>query len=391
MKPLEGVTILEFSTMITASFAAMMMGEQGARVIKVEPVDMGDPMRYIGTAKGGISGIFANCNRGKQSVRIDLKAEEGQALVREMAAQVDVVIHNFRPGVMEKLNLGGDQLRSINPRLIHMAISGFGKEGPLSAAPAYDPVIQAHAGMTASQGRGEPAFIRNLMCDKITAYTACQAVTGALYQREKTGEGQQIDLSMLDAGLFFLFPDAFMNHTLLDEDAAFQPLLADLLYELTITSDGGITISAGNERQRQGVMRALELESLMEDERFATMDALVANIDAYRDIMAEAFSELTTEEAMQRLKDQDVPCARCHSMEEVLDQPQLEANGSLSTQQHPLMGNIRIMKAPARFGGELQTPGGPAPDHGQDTDAVLGAMGVDESRVQSLKDAGVIA
>ena len=377
--------------MITASLAAMMMGEQGARIIKVEPIEAGDPMRYIGTAKGGISGLFANCNRGKRSVRIDLKSEEGQALVRELAAGVDVVIHNFRPGVMEKLNIGSETLRGINKRLINMAISGFGTSGPLRDASAYDPVIQAHAGMTASQGREAPAFIRNLMCDKITAYTACQAVTAALYQREKTGEGQHIDLSMLDAGLFFLFPDAFMNHTVLDDDAAFQPLLADLLYELTVTKDGGITISAGNERQRQGVLRALGLEHLLEDERFSTMASLIANIEAYRAIMSEAFLALTTDEAMQRLKDNDVPCARCHSLEEVLDQPQLVANDSLALQQHPLMGNIRIMKAPARFGGEIQSPGSAAPAHGQDTDAVLADMGVDAARLEILKARGIIA
>ena len=122
MKPLEGVTILEFSTMITASFAAMMMAEQGARVIKVEPIEMGDPMRYIGSAKGGISSLFANCNRGKESIRVNIKAEAGQALIQEMMADVDVVIHNFRPGVMDKLNLGSERLRQLNPRLIDMAI-----------------------------------------------------------------------------------------------------------------------------------------------------------------------------------------------------------------------------------------------------------------------------
>ena len=215
MKPLEGITVLEFSTMITASFAAMMMAEQGARVIKVEPMNVGDPMRYIGANKGGISSLFANCNRGKQSIRVNLKEQAGQELIRELVAEVDIFIHNFRPGVMDKLNLGTDALRELNPRLIYAAISGFGKEGPLGRAPAYDPIIQAHAGLTATQGKGgEPAFFRTLICDKITAYTACQAVTCALYVREKTGVGQHIDLSMLDAGLFFVFPDGFQNHTL---------------------------------------------------------------------------------------------------------------------------------------------------------------------------------
>ena len=175
--------------MITAALASMMLAEQGARVIKVEPSDSGDPMRYIGARKGDISSLFAGCNRGKESIKIDLKTEAGQAVIRDMASQVDVVIHNFRPGTMESLNLGCDALRTINPRLIYMAISGFGTEGPLRRAPAYDPIIQAHSGMAATQGGdNSPAFIRSLLCDKITAYTACQAVTSALFARERSGD-----------------------------------------------------------------------------------------------------------------------------------------------------------------------------------------------------------
>lgn len=391
MKPLEGVTILEFSTMITASFAAMMMGEQGARVIKVEPVEMGDPMRYIGTAKGGISSLFANCNRGKESIRVNIKDEAGQSLIRKMVEDVDVVIHNFRPGVMDKLNLGSEALRELNPRLINMAISGFGNTGPLSKAPAYDPVIQAHTGMTAAQGAGSHAFIRNLMCDKLTAYTACQAVTGALYQREKTGEGQHIDLSMLDAGLFFLFPDAYQNHTLLDEDVEVQTLLTDLLYELTLTKDGGLTISAANEKQRAGVMRALGKESMMDDPRFNTLEALMVNIDAYRSSLEEAFLALTTEEALARLQENDVPCARCFTLDEALAQDQLVANDSFEVQQHPAMGSIRSMKMPARFGGEVLEPGGPCPAHGENTSTVLASFGHKDETIQALIDSGVVA
>ena len=174
--------------MITASLASMMMAEQGARVIKVEPMEMGDPMRYIGARKADISALFANCNRGKESLRIDLKSSDGVETIKSMIPLVDVVIHNFRPGVMDKLGLGSEALRTINPKLIYTAISGFGTKGPLSSAPAYDPMIQAHAGVAAAQGKGnQPAFMRTLLCDKITGYTACQAVTSALFMRERTG------------------------------------------------------------------------------------------------------------------------------------------------------------------------------------------------------------
>ncbi|MFT6750370.1 MAG: crotonobetainyl-CoA:carnitine CoA-transferase CaiB-like acyl-CoA transferase [Candidatus Azotimanducaceae bacterium] len=395
MKPLAGMTVLEFSTMITASFAAMMMAEQGARVIKIEPVGMGDPMRYIGTQKGGISALFANCNRGKEAISVNLKDEVGQALVHRLVETADVVIHNFRPGVMEGLNLGSEKLRAINPRLVYMAISGFGKEGPLKNAPAYDPVIQAHAGFTASQGKhgpsgDAPAFVRNLMCDKITAYTAIQGVTAALLLRERDGLGQHIDLSMLDSGLFFIFPDGFMNNTLMDDDIQIQPLLSDLLYELTITKDGAITISAGTDQQRNNLLRALGLEALSEDERFSTLDALLQNFQAYRDILAVKFLQFTSDDILAKLRKWDVPAAKCHTYEEVLMQPQIDANDTIEVRHHPEMGSMRIIKSPVKFAGERLSPGQHSPTHGQHTITVLKELGLDDLTIESYKQDGVI-
>ncbi len=390
MKPLAGITVLEFSTMITASFASMMMADQGARVIKVEPIEMGDPMRYIGTSKGGISALFANSNRGKESIRVDLKHEEGQQLIQQLAKEADVLIHNFRPGVMDKLNLGSASLRALNDQLIYVAISGFGKEGPLGNAPAYDPIIQAHAGLTATQGKTEPEFIRNLMCDKITAYTACQATTAALYAREKTGQGQHIDLSMLDAGLFFVFPDGFMNHTLLDDDVSVQPRLADLIYELVNTRDGAITISAATESQRAGVIRALGREDMFEDDRFSTLEKLLQNMEAYQNELSESFMKFSTEEILDRLREHHVPAAKCHDYEEVLSQPQIVANETIEVQEHPLMGSMRLVRSPAKFEGERLESASFSPAHGQDTDKVLKNIGLSASEIDEKKKAGIV-
>lgn len=392
MKPLEGIVVMEFSTMITASFAAMMMAEQGATVIKVEPLEVGDPMRYIGSSKGGISSLFANCNRGKRSIRVNIKEEAGQSVIRDMVKDVDVFIHNFRPGVMEKLNLGGDALLEINPRLVYTAISGFGKEGPLGKAPAYDPVIQASAGLTATQGKGgESAFFRTLICDKITAYTACQAVTAGLFHRERTGEGQQIDLSMLDAGLFFIFPDGFQNHTLLDEDVAEEPLLIDLLYELTYTKDGAVTIAAGNQDQQMRSLIAMGMEHLLADERFNSFEKLVANLDEFKSEVGEAYLQYTTDEVIAKMKEADVPCSRCLSKDEVLAQEQLTANDSVAEVDHPLMGKMRIVKAPPRFGGDRLEPSRPSPDHGEHTREVLEEFQLDADRISELEQAGVVS
>ena len=377
--------------MITASFAAMMMAEQGAKVIKVEPMNVGDPMRYIGANKGGISSLFANCNRGKQSIRVDLKVPEGQELIRELIPQVDIFIHNFRPGVMDKLNLGSEALRDLNPRLIYTAISGFGKEGPLGRAPAYDPIIQAHAGLTATQGKEEPAFFRTLICDKITAYTACQAVTCALYVREKTGVGQHIDLSMLDSGLFFVFPDGFQNHTLLDADHERGPLLIDLLYELTPTKDGAVTISAGNEEMQMRCLIAVGMEHLLADERFNSFEKMVANLEEFQAELAGAYMQFTTDELIAKLKEADVPCARCLTKDEVLAQEQVAANDTVAEIDHPIMGKMRVVKSPARFGGQRLKPSRPSPDHGEHTQEVLAEFAIADERIVALTEKGIVA
>lgn len=391
MKPLEGITIIELSTMITASLAAMMAAEQGARVVKVEPLDQGDPMRYIGSAKGGDSGLFANCNRGKESISLDLKHPDGVRVLQALARSADVLISNYRPGVLDRLGLGSEALRAANPQLVYVAISGFGTEGPMAAAPAYDPIVQAYAGLAAVQGLETPAFIRNLVCDKITAYTACQAMTAALFQRERSGSGQHVDLSMLDAALFFVFPDGFMNHTLLDDDVVQQPLLADLLYDLTLTRDGAITLSAATARQREGVLRALGREDLGADPRFATMEALVANLEAYREALAASFATMDTDPLLARLQAEDVPCAKCLSRDEVLAHPQVQANQSVDTADHPRMGTLRRARMPARFEGVQLEPAGHSPGHGEHTRQVLEWLGYTEEEIREMAEGGVIA
>ena len=392
MKPLEGVNVLEFSTMITASFAAMMLAEQGARVIKVEPLELGDPMRYLGSSKGGISALFANCNRGKQSLRIDIKSEEGRKVIEDLVADTDVILCNYRPGVMDKLGLGSEPLRALNPRLIYAAITGFGTEGPQRDLPAYDPVIQAQAGFGAVQGhnREEPELMRNLTCDKSTAYTACQAVTAALYVREKTGEGQHIDLSMMDAGLFFLFPDGFMHKTLLDDDANHLEPLQDMLFDLSITRDGGVTVSAANESQQVGLLTAIDQLHLFADERFNSVEKLVENINEFKAVLKDAFLEFETDDLLQRLGDHDVPAAKCHSYEEVLAHPQYEANASLDTFDHPVMGSMRRVKLPAQFGGNRLEPGAASPAHGEHSLEVLAGLGRSEEEINALLDKDIV-
>lgn len=392
MKPLESITILEFSTMITASLASMMMAEQGARVIKVEPMTMGDPMRYIGARKADISALFANCNRGKESLRIDLKSEEGVRVIKEIIPSVDVVIHNFRPGVMDKLGLGSETLRGINSKLVYTAISGFGTEGPMSSAPAYDPIIQAHAGVAATQGKAdEPAFMRTLLCDKITGYTACQAVTSALFLRERTGVGQHIDLSMIDSGLFFIFLDGFQNHTLLSDDHERGGMLIDILYDPWVCSDGGVIISAGSYEMQKRFLTSIDMQHLLEDERFANFENQMRNIQVLKGLVSERCAELSCDDMVGRLREVDVPCAKVMTRDEVLAQEQLWANGTVDIYDHPIAGSSRRILAPPLFGGERLEPGSAAPTHGQHTRDVLESFGKSEAEIQKLSSAGIVA
>ena len=389
MKPLDNLLVIELSTMVTASFAAMMMAEQGARVIKVEPIEDGDPMRFLGENKAGISGLFANCNRGKLSVRVNLKERRGQALVQKLVAGADVLIHNFRPGVMDQLNLGSEALREKNSRLIYTAISGFGTEGPLRNAPAYDPIMQACTGITAVQADEGHAFVRNLMCDKITAYTACQAVTAALLVRERTGEGQHIDISMLDAGLFFIFPDGFMTETLLDDDVTPHIEIRDI-YQLIDTKDGQITIAAGTEKHFLGVVIAIGREDLLTDEELPKLMAMMEDMNQFREMVTRHVAALTTEQALQKFEDADVPCARCLDLLEVIEQPQIQANKTIEVVKHPLMGKMRVVRSPVRFGGELLPLSKPCPAHGEDTDSVLSQLGLSVAEIETLRSDEII-
>jgi len=390
MKPLEGIKILEFSTMVTASFAAMMLADQGAQVIKVEPLELGDPMRYLGSTKGGFSALFANCNRGKRSLRLDIKSDAGREIIEQLAADTDVLLTNYRPGVMDGLGLGSDHLRSINPKLIVGAVSGFGTEGPHRDAPAYDPIIQATAGFAAVQGQGKdtPEFMQTLMCDKVTAYTVCQAVTAALFVRERTGEGQHIDLSMMDAGLYFLFPDGFMHETLLDDDADHQSPLSEMLYSLSDTSDGGITVSAATSAQQVGLLTAVDRLDLFADERFNSIEKILANVDAFRAEIEAGIGAFSTDELLGKLHENDVPAARPLDYGEVFEHEQYKANDSVDVSTHARLGSMRRVKPPARFGGSRLAPAHDGPAHGEHTVEILAELGRSQADIDALLETG---
>ncbi|MGB3454780.1 MAG: CoA transferase [Litorimonas sp.] len=381
--PLDGIRVVELSTMITASYAAMILGEQGADVVKIEPPGIGDPMRFIGSQKPGMSALFHNCNRGKRSVALNLKDAADLGVARVLCERADVVISNYRPSVMARIGLSFDALQAVNPGLVFCRITGFGGNGPQSALPAYDHVMQAQLGMTTSQGEaqgGTPVHIQHAVCDKTTALMAAQAVASALFQRERAGpdqgRGSRIDLSMVDAGMHFFFPDGLMGDTLLGDDVIhLDPLTAT--YAVMQARDGHFVIAGIGDGPARAVFRLVGKEHLMDDPRFATPPARLMNI-------GEMIAEMTADpvdsplsDVLAYLAEHDVPASACLSPMEAYDHPQLAACDTVRTVEHPYLGPVRSVRAAARFGGKDGISHAPAPmldQHGADVRAEAASL-----------------
>lgn len=369
-KPLEGIKIIEISTIITASLSAMMLADQGAEVVKIEQTGFGDPLRYLGTQKGGISAIFANVNRGKSSVELDLKKETDLNFAKKLISEADVLLNNFRPGVMESLGISREECKKLNKDLIYVAITGFGKKGSFSNKPAYDHVVQAMSGATAIQSDLEkPQYMKTLLCDKITAYTATQSICSALYKRERTGEASSIDLSMLDASMFFLWPDGMMNNTLLDDDVQNLPPLTTA-YNMYECKDGSISIAAMLDKHWHGIFKAVDKPELIDDERYSSATERSKNFIQLLELVS-LFKNYSVDEMFNRLTENDVPCSKNLTLEQAITNQQVEDNDLVTEQNTETQGMVRMIRYPALFDEKKLINNKPAPKLGEDNKKLL--------------------
>ena len=390
-QPLAGVKIVELSTMVTCSLAAMTLRSQGAQVIKVEPVRGGDPMRKLGSQKNGISALFHNCNRGKRSLAINLKHDMGVAAVKRLAAGADVVLNNYRPGVMTQLGLGSDTLRALNSRLINVAVTGFGTRGPLRDRPAYDHVIQGIAGITGLQGGDDEfAFVRMLMCDKVTAYTTAQAVTAALLARHSTGEGQHIDISMLHACLAFMWPDGMMHRTLHDSDAIQMPPISES-YQTIQGSDGAVAASILMDHHWEAVLTLVGREELRSDPRFASVASRFMHLGEFSSVLKDGMRHLKVDEIMAAFEAADIPSAPCESRDSLPRNPQIEALGLLETYVTENLGRLTSPAPPIQFSGIDSSLAEPSPSLGEHSIEVMTELGFTESQIGELLESGKLA
>jgi crotonobetainyl-CoA:carnitine CoA-transferase CaiB-like acyl-CoA transferase len=391
MSALAGVKVLDLTSMVSGPVAAMMLADQGADVIKVEPTS-GEQMRHIGPTVNKVTAAFFSCNRGKRSIGVDLKSEDGKKILFDLVADADVLIQNFRPGAMERMGFGEPVLREINPRLIYVSISGFGEEGPYAHKRVYDPVVQALSCATDIQGdraTGRPQMFRIIIADKVTAITAAQAISTALYAREKSGDGQHVRLSMLDAMLSLFWPEAMAGLTYADQEfdvRKYQGAM-DLIYE---TQDRFITAGAISDNEWEGMCRALNREDLIDHPNFKTAQGRFTHNSERKEITAEEIKKWSSEEILARFDQQGVPCAPIIDRSELLDHEQVLANGSIERLYFEEFGEVRQARHPARFDKTPASVSRPAPRLGEHGREVLAALGYDAAAIDALVQDGTV-
>lgn len=390
MGALDGVKVVDLSVMISGPLAAMMLADQGADVVKVESPGLGDIMRFLGTSKGGITGIFANNNRGKRSLVVDLKRPEGVDLVHRLLADADVLIQNFRPGAMERLGLGYDEVATINPALIYTSISGYGPDGPSSHRRVYDNVIQAASGLASVQtdpATGVPSLYRTLLCDKATAYTAAQAITAALYARATgAASGQHVVVAMLDAAIAFMWPDSAMDAALVDDDANRAPTIGSN-YAVMQLADGYVSAGAVSDSEFRGLCAALGRPEMADDERFSSPLTRTVNAGALVAMMREGAAATSVADFLAGAEEHDVPASRIVTLAELHEDDQVRHNEIFVERRHPLAGTIREPRPAARMSSTPQRVSDHAPSYGQHSDDIATELGLDAT---ALREAGII-
>ena len=376
--PLTGIRVIDLTTVISGPLATMTLGDQGADIIKVEHPDGGDFSRHVATRRAGFSASFLNNNRNKRSVTIDLKTETGIANVQAMAAQSDVFIQNFRPGVAERLGLGYEALSELNPKLIYVSIAGFGHTGPLAQQPVYDPLIQAISSLTTVQSGSDedrPRLVRTILPDKLTGIQTSQAIAAALFARERSGEGQHIQISMLDVIIAFLWSSDMNGHTFVGDELEREEAQSyiDLIYEV---SDGFVSIAVMQDKQWRGFAKAVRRPDLLEDERFSTPELREINRDARLNAIQDAVKNFVRADLIELLDAENVPNAPVLTRTAMRMHPQVEANAIVVETPHPIAGLLRQSRHPSNFSKTPASIRRPAPQLGEHTEEVLAEFGI---------------
>ena len=385
MGPLEGVKVLDLTSMVSGPVGAMILADQGAEVIKVEPVT-GELVRHMAAAHQGVNPVFFSCNRGKKSIALDLKSEEGKEILFKLAEDADVFMQNFRPGAIDRMGFGEKVIRKINKNIIYVSISGFGNDGPYANSRVYDPIIQALSGATdiqADRETGQPKMFRIIIADKVTSLTAAQAISSALFVREKKGISQHIELSMLDSMISFFWPEGMAGIVFAENEVDVRKLQGsqDLIYK---AQDRYITAGAVSDAEWKGMCRALNRDDLIEDIRFASPAGRVSNAQERKKITGREISKWNSEEILARFKTEGVPSAPLLDRMELLDNEQIIENKSILRLNYEGFGEVRQARPAARFEKTPSEISRPAPKLGEHGREILMNLGYSKEKISSL-------
>jgi formyl-CoA transferase len=396
MTPLDGITVLDFSRVLAGPYCTMQLGDLGARVIKVEQPGRGDDTRAWGPPfVGGESAYFLSINRNKESLALDLKHERALPIVDALLARADIVVENFRPGIMERLGLGYDAIRMRHPGVIYCSISGFGQTGPRHADAGYDAMMQAEGGLMSITGAadGPPFRLGVAIGDIATGMLAVQAILAALLARHKTRRGQRIDIAMLDTVTALLTYQAsfvFATGSAPGRMGNRHPAIAP--YDTFPSADGDFVLAVGNDDQFGRVAALTAEPGLAVDPRFATNAARVANNDALRAILVKTFASRRRDDLLRDLTAIGVPCGAVRSVSDALADPQLAAREMIVPLEHPTAGQIRVLGTPLKLSDTPASVRTPPPVLGQHTDTILELdVGLASAAVRELRAAGVVA
>lgn len=391
--PLSGFRILDFTSVVLGPYATQILGDLGADVIKIEPPE-GDVTRNIAPFRQpGMGALFLNTNRNKRSLAVDLKAERGRMVVRRLATNADVLIHSMRPQAMRRLGLDYESLSSLNPRLVYCGAYGFAEGGRYAGRPAYDDIIQAASGLAWVQGVNEesPRYINSVVADKVTGLTVVYAVMAALLQRGRTGNGQFIEVPMLETIVSFLLPEHLAGATFAPRSGppGYSRLLAPYRRPYA-TRDGHMAVLPYTSEQWRRFFELVGRPEILKDPRFSTPTSRSENIAALYEIVSAFVRERTTAEWVAALDKADIPSMPVKSLEDVLDDPHLAEIGLFASMQHSTEGTLRMVRPPVRFGGAPAAALRPAPHLGEHSRDVLLEAGFAEESVAELIQEGIV-
>ena len=391
MGPLEGVRIIDLTSMVSGPMGAMMLADQGAEVIKVEPI-AGEQLRHMAAPHNGVNPVFYSCNRGKKSLAIDLKSKEGKQILIKLIKDSDVLMQNFRPGTTDRMGFGYEAMKKIDPNLVYLSISGFGDKGPYAQSRVYDPVIQALSGATdiqADRNTGTPKMFRVVIADKVTSLTAAQAISSALYARERTAKGQHIKLSMLDSVIAFFWPEGMSGLVFKENEFDVRKLQGsqDLIYE---AKDRYITAGAVSDAEWTGMCNALNMQQLINDERFATSAARVINAEERKKITGQEIKKWQSNDILSRFQEEGVPSAPLLDRMELMNHEQIIKNQTILRQEYEGFGEVRQARPAAHFEDTPSEISRPAPKLGEHGEEILNSIGISESVRKKLVDEGKI-